>query len=552
MNQAVTIVLLIDGDPTARARTAGTLKGCGCSVIPVRDAADGLETFTAHHTDIALVVADVCLPDMDGVMLLQSIRAIDPRIPVVVMIGSDPAEAVQYQHANVAGLLTKPFRSDELVAVVLHTLQHAPSALDSLVVPQTAPGAHVAASRATATGRSAATSAPRSAHGSRPTQPSRAASTAFPWQPASAASPAAPNTRRGRDRGTAQPTPSFHWPPRREDLEIIQVVDAKTLRAVSLEPELDAFPPSTAVRPPPETAVREPATHLLERVQPIMPKGTLARMPLHAGSLQTHAHRSPVSHRLRTLRSNRLIGATAAAIIGVAVTTYIEARLTAPRTRTMRVQEERVQAAPVSSTPVGSAAKAATAATRETVPMTASTPVSHVFGKMGLVRAQNVAPRPVARLVTPMPPPSAAPAVLPALASNLTTPSRGAFTARRAEAKDTEPSKLHRLLVATKDEVTEHIAKPTGKLAASAARRLGVLPASARETPRRAERPSSRQPSRQLAARRGETKPRVASRVVTMGVPQGLPYTRSSIDYGLASVRTPVAPAPTQIGRAHV
>lgn len=536
MNQAVTIVLLIDGDPMARAVTAGTLKGCGCSVIPVRDAADGLETFTAHHTDIALVVADVRLPDMDGVTLLQAIRAIDARIPVIVMTGSDPAEIGQYQHAPVAGLLSKPFRADEFVAVVLHTLHHATSALDSLVVPPDAPGARVAPSRASATGRSAATSAPRAMNPSRPAEPSRpAASTPFAWPAAPGASSSTPasRARRNRDRRTGEPGPSFHWPPRREDLDIIQVVDAKTLRAVSEEPELDAFPPSTAAGPP-ATAVREPAAGILERVLPFMPKGTIARMPMVSASLETHAHRSPLSYRLRTLRANRLIGATAAALFGIAVTTYIEARLTSPRTRTVRAQDT-----------------AAHATVNTPVPMTSSVPVSHVFGKVGLVRAQNVTSRPVGPMMAPLPPAAAAPVAVPAIAA-LTTPSRATFTARREDGKAAEPSGFRKLLVATKDQVTEHIAKPTGKLAASAARHLGVLPeSSARDVSRRrSSKESARQASRQLASRRETKPPHVASRAVTMGVPQGLPYTRTSIDYGLAALRAPEPPPAAPVAAA--
>jgi CheY-like chemotaxis protein len=120
MERAVTIVLVIDDDPMTRATTVSILRGCGCSVVAVRDAEDALDTFRAHHTDIALILANAPVPKADGIGLLREIRTIDAKAPVVLMTTGDGAAACH--ELDVAGVLCKPFPADQLVDLVRRTL----------------------------------------------------------------------------------------------------------------------------------------------------------------------------------------------------------------------------------------------------------------------------------------------------------------------------------------------------------------------------------------------------------------------------------------------
>lgn len=113
-------ILLVDDSPTERTLIEGLLKKC--LHFQVDTAADGLialEKIQAKQPD--LVVTDMQMPNMDGMQLVEKIRALYPLIPVVLITAAGSEElASRALQRGAAGYVPKS-RCDEL----LHdTLNH--------------------------------------------------------------------------------------------------------------------------------------------------------------------------------------------------------------------------------------------------------------------------------------------------------------------------------------------------------------------------------------------------------------------------------------------
>jgi two-component system chemotaxis response regulator CheY len=101
---------------------AFTLKAAGYNVIEAKDGKDALSKITQP---LGLVVTDLNMPTMDGIELIKRVRA-DPAfkyVPIVVL--TTESEAAKKQEARSAGAtawIVKPFRPEQLVAVVQKVL----------------------------------------------------------------------------------------------------------------------------------------------------------------------------------------------------------------------------------------------------------------------------------------------------------------------------------------------------------------------------------------------------------------------------------------------
>ena len=125
MNGRVPIVLLIEHDALQRGTLARILKAAGYCVIPVGRAHEALETFSMHHVDIALVVADTQTQaqSLSGPPLLGALCAIDQHVPVVALSSGVATDRPAYEYPNVAATLIRPFEPEDVVALAERVLR---------------------------------------------------------------------------------------------------------------------------------------------------------------------------------------------------------------------------------------------------------------------------------------------------------------------------------------------------------------------------------------------------------------------------------------------
>jgi len=108
-------ILVVDDDLEYAQTCARTLERAGYLVQAKDSPAAALEEISIDK-DVALVLTDLQMPDMDGISLLEAIKSQRSVIEVVIMTGYGTIEsAVKAVKAGASEYITKPFDKDELI-----------------------------------------------------------------------------------------------------------------------------------------------------------------------------------------------------------------------------------------------------------------------------------------------------------------------------------------------------------------------------------------------------------------------------------------------------
>ncbi|HEY9877311.1 MAG TPA: response regulator, partial [Leptolyngbyaceae cyanobacterium] len=114
-------VLVVDDDSDSRDFIVFLLEQAGANVISVASAGEAYTALTQAHPDV--LVSDIGMPDMDGYMLMQQVRALPPEqggtIPAIALTAY--AGELNQQQALNAGFqhhASKPVEPEELVRLI--------------------------------------------------------------------------------------------------------------------------------------------------------------------------------------------------------------------------------------------------------------------------------------------------------------------------------------------------------------------------------------------------------------------------------------------------
>ena len=115
-------ILVVDDELNMRLVLKAMLKQEGYEVAT---AADGLEALKILREEkIAAVAADLRMPRLDGMGLLERIMQDDPSLPVIILTAHGTvANAVDALKKGAFDYLTKPFEQDELKTVILKAVK---------------------------------------------------------------------------------------------------------------------------------------------------------------------------------------------------------------------------------------------------------------------------------------------------------------------------------------------------------------------------------------------------------------------------------------------
>lgn len=118
-------ILLVEDESFLREALAETLQAAGYEVIA---AADGESGFAALRSSapIDVLVSDIRLPYMSGYELAAAGKAERPTLKLILMTGYAPSVPAGLEKM-VFRILQKPFRIQELPAVIDAALAHAPA-----------------------------------------------------------------------------------------------------------------------------------------------------------------------------------------------------------------------------------------------------------------------------------------------------------------------------------------------------------------------------------------------------------------------------------------
>src|SRR5713101_5929401 len=86
-------VLVIDDEQGIRSLLDTLLRRKGYDVVLAESGRKGLELFRRERPDV--IVLDLKMPEMDGLTVLQQVRSLDPKTPVIILTGAGTAETEQ-------------------------------------------------------------------------------------------------------------------------------------------------------------------------------------------------------------------------------------------------------------------------------------------------------------------------------------------------------------------------------------------------------------------------------------------------------------------------
>lgn len=112
-------VLTVDDSRTIREMVAFTLRGAGYEVYEAENGVKGIEMLQKEAID--LVIADINMPEMDGITMIRTIRGDNQfkKMPILVLTTEgDERRKNEGREAGATGWIVKPFAPDRLVEVV--------------------------------------------------------------------------------------------------------------------------------------------------------------------------------------------------------------------------------------------------------------------------------------------------------------------------------------------------------------------------------------------------------------------------------------------------
>ncbi|MEK7235575.1 MAG: response regulator [Nitrospirota bacterium] len=110
-------ILIVDDDPDILTALHDLLEHDGFLVTGVSTCRDALAQ--VKIVDFASVLLDIGLPDGDGLVVLETIQAIAPSLPVIVLTAFTSQDyRTRSLSSGAFSYLTKPYNRDELRAVL--------------------------------------------------------------------------------------------------------------------------------------------------------------------------------------------------------------------------------------------------------------------------------------------------------------------------------------------------------------------------------------------------------------------------------------------------
>lgn len=117
-------VLIVDDEPNARSGLEKLLRQEDYAVDAAADGVSALQIAAEHPPDV--VVTDLKMPKMDGMELLQKLRAMYQDVPVIVVTAfGEVATAVQAMRLGADDFLTKPVDFDALILSIERSIERA-------------------------------------------------------------------------------------------------------------------------------------------------------------------------------------------------------------------------------------------------------------------------------------------------------------------------------------------------------------------------------------------------------------------------------------------
>jgi len=110
--------LVVDDEKLVRYALSSLLEELGHEVFQAATAQQALELAKLHQFD--LIFTDLAMPDVDGIATAQKVKALQPKVKIVLMSGYSPDKVLERMRGTdcIDAPMSKPFRIDEVQSVI--------------------------------------------------------------------------------------------------------------------------------------------------------------------------------------------------------------------------------------------------------------------------------------------------------------------------------------------------------------------------------------------------------------------------------------------------
>ncbi len=117
------VIMTADDSASVRQMVGFTLKDAGYEVVEAVDGRDALNKL--NGAGVHMLITDLNMPNMDGIELIKEVRAQQQfKFMPIVMLTTESQDAKKQEgkSAGATGWIVKPFKPEQLVAVVKKVL----------------------------------------------------------------------------------------------------------------------------------------------------------------------------------------------------------------------------------------------------------------------------------------------------------------------------------------------------------------------------------------------------------------------------------------------
>ena len=113
------IALVVDDEPQIRQVARYMLEMVGYDVIEAPGGREALALFREYRDEVAVILLDLTMPEMDGEEVFRQLRRVAPGVRVILSSGYNQVEATRrFMGKGLAGFLQKPYTYEQLCAAL--------------------------------------------------------------------------------------------------------------------------------------------------------------------------------------------------------------------------------------------------------------------------------------------------------------------------------------------------------------------------------------------------------------------------------------------------
>jgi CheY-like chemotaxis protein len=122
------LVLIVDDEVPILKVARKTLERFGYRVLPATDGAEAVNLFKSRQQDIAVVITDVAMPNLDGPATISALRTINPKVKIIGSSGlSTNGGRARIKDAGIQHFIPKPYTAETVLQALHEVLRKKPA-----------------------------------------------------------------------------------------------------------------------------------------------------------------------------------------------------------------------------------------------------------------------------------------------------------------------------------------------------------------------------------------------------------------------------------------